>query len=539
MNKTAVALLLLAGVVVAAYGNTLDAGFHLDDLNFTDAPNVHLTSLNLRDLKEAMRGNLYANPAMDRPLAYLSFALNYYVGGLNVRGYHVVNLLIHWFCGAGFFVLVYLTLTGPRLSERYSSTAFPIALVSALLWTAHPIHTQAVTYVIQRMTSMAALFFILSLVCYAYGRTRAVSRTVLWYGGAVFFGVCAVATKEHTIVLPIVVLFYDRYFLHRPDETVPDRLWKKTGLWIGGVVLVVVFGLLAGGGGIVKPYLTDPWTALHTVHPVKGFTPYERLLSETRVLFHYLGLIAAPFPDRFNAAYYDYPKSTSLLNPPSTAVALLGIILLLAFALFSRKRAPLASFAILWFFLCQAVESSILPLYLVFEHREYLPSMWLFTGVTALVVSPFSRWRSWVFGGLAALVVVLCVFTHERNKVWLDEYTLWTDIVHKSPGSAVAHSYLGNALLFQRRYDEAIRHYKRAIEIKPDYGDAWGNLGAAFLKKGDPVQAVQYLRAAISYNRGYPFGLRYNYWNLGNAYLALGQHELARRAFAEAERYRR
>jgi protein O-mannosyl-transferase len=176
-RKVVFAFLSLAIILLAVYGNSFNCSWHFDDEpNITENPNLHMTKLTWEQVNKALKSDRNNPHFFYRPVACLSFALNHYFGGLDVFGYHLVNLMIHFLSSVFLFLFIFNTLHLPSLRERYSSNAYAIALLATVLWAINPIQTQAVTYIVQRMASLAAMFYILSMYFYLKARTADQAR---------------------------------------------------------------------------------------------------------------------------------------------------------------------------------------------------------------------------------------------------------------------------------------------------------------------------------------------------------------------------
>ena len=178
------AVLFISLIII--YGNTFHGSWHFDDyVNIVENRNIELKSLSLNEMQKSFYGVDFSHEKIGRPLSYLSFALNYYISGTNVFGYHVVNFAIHYLSAVFLFLLIYNTLRLPLLNERYGNIAYAVALLSAFLWATHPIQVTAVTYIVQRMASMAALFYIMAMYLYLKARTAHGNKQ-----RAIFFALC-------------------------------------------------------------------------------------------------------------------------------------------------------------------------------------------------------------------------------------------------------------------------------------------------------------------------------------------------------------
>ena len=516
-------LILLLGIF--CYSNTLHNPFIFDDIpNIVERSGIHLRNLSFNELarlKQGLRGN--------RPIAMLSFALNYYFGGLDPFGYHLLNLLIHLGCAILAYLYLKTTLTLPSLQERFAAQARQIALASALLFVAHPVQTQAVTYIVQRMASLAAFFFLAT--CYLYSKARLARgkrRFVLFFLAFITFSL-AVGSKETAITLPLFLVLYEYYFLPQ----LASGRHSKRNLYLA-LAAVLLPALLLG------LYYTNfkPWKWMNDVYRKYPFTPGQRLLTQPRVVIFYLSLLALPLPSRLNLDHH-FPLSRSLLNPPGTLPALLLILLLIGASVYLARRRPLLSFALIWFWGNLFLESSFLPIELVYEHRLYLPSLGIFLALSVLGAESLARLKTGngAKQGLkilipAVIIIPLAIMTYQRNAVWSDRESLWKDAAEKSPTLPRPHYNLANVYAQRRQYDKAMPYYFKTIRLKPDHAKAHNNLGYCYFFKKDIRRAIAESKIALKYNPK----LVDAYFNLGIYYWNLGKLEAARRQLQKALR---
>ncbi len=505
----------MLAVVFCAYANSFKVPFQFDDYHgIYQNRSVHFTEFSSSEVQEFIRGNRN----FLRIFAFSTFALNYYFGGFNVFGYHLVNLLVH--LGSGLFLYWFLLLTfhTPTLKKWNGPKAFPIALFSALLFLSHPIQTQSVTYICQRMASMGGMFYLLAMVLYVKGRLSSSSRRFLYWAGLGLSYLLGVFTKENVAILPIFVALYEFYFFQDFHLT-PKR--KKAWICAFGIVmLIALLGFFFWGRGGLYKLILEGYKGM-------DFTLTERVLTQFRVVLYYVSLLIYPGPSRLNLDH-DFATSRSLFDPWTTVVSILVVAGLIGYSLWVARRKPVLSYFVLWYFGNLLIESSIFPLEMIYEHRLYLPSV---GPVVLFVVGVLKgwerlreRWRvlerhQWpplaFFCCLTFLFIVGC---YERNLVWRDEISLWQDAVAKSPAESRPYCNLGMAYSHVGRYEEAIGLFKQAIRLQPDSVDAYNNLGAAYMDTNRPDQAVQALEKAISIKPNHPEA----YYNLGRIYLING-----------------
>ncbi len=376
-SRFTVALLVIVLLLVAVYSNTFKAAWHMDDYpNILNNPAVQTTQWDLDTLERVFGLDRTQGNNLSRPVANLSFALNWYWHGTNVAGYHLVNLMIHLFNFLLVYSMVLLLGVTPRFPKRYREHLHWIALGASVLWAFHPIQTQAVTYVVQRMTSLATLFYLSAMTAYLKCRLSPERRSRVVWGTLVAVAfLLAMGTKENAATLPMALVLIEAVFFQTKDGKPFDR---RIGI------------VLAAGLGITLVFVTlfFLWSDRNIIHilsrsfEMRPFTLMERALTQPRVLVFYLSLLFYPIPQRLSLEH-DFTVSTSLWHPWSTLPAIIFIAALIVFGILQIRKRPLVSFAILFFFLNHAVESTILPLEMVFEHRNYLPSTFLFLPVAA------------------------------------------------------------------------------------------------------------------------------------------------------------
>jgi len=487
------AVLTICLLAIIIYSNSLNCAFVFDDEpTITENSFIRLTELSFEQLSVAAS----KSPHVNRLVANVSFAVNYYLDKYNTTGYHIVNILIHILNGILVYIFTLLTLkqSGIAAPEHSRSPQFSTAYISlfaALIFTAHPIQVQSVTYIVQRMNSMAVMFYLLSLIFYIHARSTLIrwKRWTQW-SGCLLCWILALGSKEIAATLPLVLLLYEWYFFQNLSK---DGLKQNLIYLIG---LVVLLGLTA--------YMflgSNPLDGILGSYIKRDFTLEERVLTQFRVIVLYLSLFFYPHPLRLNLLHH-ITTSHSLLDPATTLFSLLILVFLLGLAVCIVKKRRLISFCILWFFIHLVIESSIIGLEIIFEHRLYLPIVGLTLMTAYLLFHLLSAHRTWLFILSTAIIVSLGTVTYLRNKIWQDSITLWYDVVSKSPQSFRAQYNLGSNLTRQGNLKEAIDHLSEALRLKPDYTEAHNNLGMAFFQQGNLDQAANHFSAALRVQPG-------------------------------------
>ena len=492
-------LLLLLVIVSVIYANSFSGTWVFDDTqNIVNNPNVHLKTLDWESVQESFHGR--KDYGISRPLSYLSLGLNYYFHGLDTWGYHLVNFIIHCLTTLFVYLFIYKTLHLPILDNKYAERAGSIALLATVLWATSPMQVTAVTYIVQRMASMAAMFFVMSMFFYLLGRTSPrLGRRIIWFVLCAASGVLAVASKENAALLPVVLYVFDILLIQGVS-----RQNLKRHVLIGAVPLLFLAGMAF--------VFTDPLNIL-SGYANRDFTVIERLLTQPRILILYLSLLIYPMPGRF-ALIHEVQISTSLFSPWTTLPAIAFWIAWIGLGMYLAKRRPLLSFCLLFFVITHAVESSFIPLELIYEHRNYLPSMAFFlllgVGVIAFL-RDFCQKR--LLYGLASLVLVVTIAGQghtviNRNALFEHPLYLWADNAELAPGLSRVHTNLGKTYAGLGLHEKAKEASLKSIEVdryhRPDLEAVpYSNLGNHYLRKNEPEKALGMYKKALDIEPGF------------------------------------
>ena len=491
-----VLLLTLAGLLT--YSNTFHAGFHFDD--FRDIVNNPA----IRDIRNL---SICFRYAPSRFVAMITFAINYRLHGLNVVGYHVINIAIHIANACLFYILVHQLLV--RVKQFSHTHRSIVALSAALFFEVHPIQTQAVTYIVQRMTSLASMFYLLSLVLYIRLRQRKkTSRNFILGILAVISAILGMLTKQIVFTLPVMLLLVE--WLLMPHPIYRHRKWRI--VWAAGLLMT----------GFIIPWLHhfDLSLLFRTIPPQQGhlyhITPGSYLLTQANVILTYIRLLLFPIGQLLD---YDYPLVHSFLD--LHVMISIGIItLLIIIGLSLRKSHPLISFGLFWFFITLSVESSIIPLpNVIFEHRLYLPSVGFIFVLTGLYCWLRNRWNPRLIAMVAiAWLIILAGLTIARNRVWQTEFSLWNNVVRKAPENVRARTIRGKLYAQAGQFEAALFDLNHALERNPAYANARLNRGIVYARQGHMKAALKDFNNVLVQHPG-SMEARLN---RANVFLALG-----------------
>ena len=526
---------LIIAIGVLCYSGTFDASFNFDDIpNIVQKESIR----NPLDIKSIWAGS------KTRFVADFSFAINYAVNGLQPFGYHLVNLIIHILTAITLYWFVILLFITPELRKNpLARHAKGIALAVALVFTSHPIETQAVTYIVQRITSLASLFYLLSLALYLKARLyydQNNRRHSLFYAGSLAAALLAMFTKEISVTLPICILIVE-YFFFSPSF---PMIWRRVKyLWPMLLTLLVVpINYLASMGYLVRHFGVAAET--------DTISRMDYLLTQFNVIRTYLRLLIFPANQSVD---YSYPISHSFLEPATFASFLL-LVSLLALAFFLFRKFRLLSFGIVWFFLTLLVESSVIPIRdVIFEHRLYLPSMGIFLAITVLVFYALGKKPRILFALFALVVLLASLGTVHRNVLWKRQVLLWHDAVKKAPLKARAYLNRGvgygnlnkderaftdyqnlNALGLVchelQRYDLARLAFTRAIALNHRKAKPYLNRGKTHRSMGRVNAAINDFNRAADLSPDLPE----TYYHRALAFLAIKKYREAIEDFTRA-----
>ena len=487
------ALLVAAGLI--SYANSLNGPFFLDDQE------TIVINEQIRQLWPPLVVLFPARelPVAGRPTVNVSLALNYAFGGLNVRGYHVVNLLIHILAGLLLFGVVRRTLGGP-LQEKFGGPslgrATNLGFACALIWLVHPLQTEAVDYLTQRTELMMGLFFLLTLYASIRGRGRGQG---VWLAVAVASCVLGTGSKESMATAPIMVAVYDRVFVFGTwKEAWRERRWFYVALAASWIVLA---GLMWSGPRSRSAGFST------------GVTPWTYLLNQAVMVVHYLKL--AVWPSGF-VSTYGLPRALRVSDVLPEALLLVLLVVLTVMALVKR---PKLGFLGAWFFVTLAPTSSIVPIATEVgaERRMYLPLAALvvlaIVGLSLLwerlrarasrpaegrVYLPAVLYANGLvvgFGCLMAVAAVLMARTVSRNAEYASSLSLAEETMKRWPTPRAEH-WLGLELITAGQRNSGIATLRHALAGDPT---VHYSLGVELFHDGAMDEAVVNLREFLAH----------------------------------------
>ncbi|MEW6667847.1 MAG: tetratricopeptide repeat protein [Thermodesulfobacteriota bacterium] len=502
-------LILSLGII--GYTSSLDATFHFDDF-----PSI-LRNKSIRNLWDWV-AIWHGNPT--RFVASLTFALNYHFHGLTVFGYHAVNILIHLLSALSIYWLVRLLFATPELKDTpLASQGGHVALATSLLFVCHPIETQAVTYIIQRVASLAALFYFLSTALYVRARLCPDQRNAIHvplYCGSIAAALLAMFCKENSITLPFSILVVEGFFF--------SPTWRKLR-----ARLSYLFFMLMTLPVIPLIWIATRPSMVQHLGPAETDTisRFDYLLTQINVIPTYLRLLLFPIKQSLD---YDFPVAHSFFDPVTLASFLL-LVALGATAVLVFRGFRLISFGIVWFFLTLSVESSFIPISdVIFEHRVYLPSFGIFLSVTVTLFYFLHRQRKSLLGFFALTIPLLLILTVNRNVTWREQVLIWHDAAKTAPHKFRVLVNRGAGYSFLDKAEYAVRDYERAVALGRDDATPYLNLGLHLLASGEYSAAVSEFDRAL----GAEPNSANVYLHRGLTHMAWGKYDLAYEDFRKS-----
>ncbi|MDH3673060.1 MAG: tetratricopeptide repeat protein [Gammaproteobacteria bacterium] len=483
--------------VILVYWPGMHAGFYFDDhQNIVGATALHLTDLRVAAISEAMQDGFLRS----RPIANLSMALNHLFGSLEPKGYHWTNLVIHLAVGLALFNLLVQLSIHDRRSMAVKRTAILCAAIVTFLYLLHPLNIQAVTYVVQRMSSMATLFSLIAFTCYIRARRRPTQLArVTWFSCSLLSWMLAVGSKEVALAMPVVVLLYELAFHREQWQRLRARLNHPCVLWPAAVMVLSVSALTIYL--VWNMYHLNGVLHWHEPFTNRDFNGYQRVLTQLRVQFFYLGLLLWPAPSRLNLDH-EFSLSLSLTDPWSTAIALGAWLVIIAATIWLFRKHPRYGFPLLAYLTLHLMESGPLNLELVFEHRMYLPMTMLAVLLTNILVDLKPHQRNAPLSVIVFVLPLLGYATYQRNVVWADPLVFHDDCARKSPNKFRPQYNLGTVLGMAGRYSEAQRALNRALALNPEHSEAHNQLANTYVLTGNTSLALSHYRRAVALNPG-------------------------------------
>lgn len=501
--------------IFASYSNSFDSYFQLDDNH------VVLNNDEIKDPANFLEPARWKRVIFNRAFAYFTVSVNYAIHGYDLFGYHLFNIIVHIITSLLVYYFVIILFRSKVLSiHRIFTFRKELAFITALIFAVHPVQIQVVTYITQRMASLATLFYLLSVILYIHGRYKhensgQIKQSIIFYALALLSFIIGQYSKAIIMSLPITLLLVEFTFIRKKNGA------KNLKFCIGWLIFIVIMAgyiFLVRGFPQQKGAIENP-----------GY-----FLTQLNVLVTYLRIMFVPVNLHL---IYQYPVAQSLLEFP-TLINFFIIVSLVITGIIINKKFPLISLAVLWFFVTQSIESSVFPLqYVIFEYRLY-PSM-LSYGLllSVLVFSYIKIEKTYLTAFFICLSFVYASTTYSLNEKWADGISLWKDNVEKAPNHPVPRNHLGTYLYMNGQVNDAIESYTKSIELDSNYAQPYNHRGVIYKERGEYGKALADFYKAIEKDTLDPMICN----NMGYAYQGLGQYDSAiyyfRKAILKSKNY--
>jgi len=554
-------LFILAGFLIISfivYFNSLSNPFHFDD-EYSVSGNTHVRDVsNISEVfvkpkilvKHGWRAGHY------RPIVFISFALNYYFGGKNTWGYHLVNLAFHMGSAVMVFLIVKRMLTGEREALQ-ENTGFLPALASGLIFLVHPFNSEVVNYITARSSVMCTFFYLLAFWFWIRFRRNqwykmeagehpgTVGGTYILYLASLLTFLLAMLTKEIAITLPVILWLYDFYFVPVKEKTQHLRRLLAYVPFVLSVLIPYLILRILYFGFILDKFQRDIVTQLSTQMPV--------LVKYLKLFIFPVGL-SVDHDSRIYDSFFNIPVIG--------AYVLLMTLIALAVYLYMQKNTVyrVISLFIIWFFIT-LMPTTIIPLNAIFqENRGYIAGV-SFAVLAGILIGHSLRRVIGIRYTTVILCLIIIIFsagTISRNAVWKDDLTLWSDALAKGSNSIITYTYLSKAYISRGEFEKgedlltgitnkypndffihynlswiyyktgrlelALEEAGTALKIFPSSDAACFRLGLIHFAMGNIEQSSRYYNMALNFNPEYPEA----HYNLGVIHEMDGLFDLAK-----------
>ena len=459
-------VLLFVAATLLAFSNSFTVPMQFDDWYQLLTREVTHSFKAFRSLSMWLNVN-------ERPISMFSFAVNHALHGEEVFGYHLFSLIIH-LC-SGIFLFFWLKLIFDQQNSEKKFNWLPIVIT--LFFLVHPVQTQSVTYIIQRMSSLAGMFFLLSLYLYTQGRIvflkdGKLKLSAIYLAGAVLAGVLGTLSKQNAVVFPLAMLLVELFFIRTSD----DKICKK--------YLIVSASVIVLGAVVVLAKVGIP-------SETKDVTPLQYFATQMFVIPRYFQMMLLPVGLSID---HGVKMADGFMNFKSIA----GFAFLLAvvgYAVYMLKKLPMFSFGVFLIFITLIVESSFMPIRdPMFDQRMYLPLVGFAIAIWSLAnYYIFSKKSEWIKPVSVSVLILFSVMTFARNTVWNDKVAIWKDVTEKYPNYIRGWASMGK--MMKEDGDphmlEIIDCFEKAREIDPHNEENLINLGFYYMKNNTPEKAAQ------------------------------------------------
>tara|TARA_B110001452_G_C15241725_1_gene430056 strand:- start:799 stop:2682 length:1884 start_codon:yes stop_codon:yes gene_type:complete len=471
LNRLSFILLPLFGILI--YSNSITDVFIFDDVPLI------IKNANIKDFKHFKSLDNWIS-IENRPFSMFTLAINYWIDGLNPEYYHLTNVLLHILCSLMCSFLAWGLLSLTPIDHLFAKNRTGFSLVVGLIFLAHPLQTQAVNYVIQRMSILAATGYIGAIALYIKARIvhlqKGLNYSALFYyaiSGVILF--IGLFSKQNVASFPLMLVTTELLFFSSKS-----KVSKRLAVTILGLFLISIMLYVWLYNGVTRDTITISRT--------------NYLITQSSVILSYFKLLWVPLGLNLD---HDFTILSSIT--PGAIIGMISSILLVSLAIFLKKKYQLISFGILWIYIGLSIESSIIPIRdPMVEHRLYLPMFGFSIILTALFFSIKKNKVKQII--IALLILGYGLLSYQRNKVWESELSIWLDSELKSPQKSRVHVGKGAAYMGLNQVEMAKKSFLRALELDSNNVDALNNLGQVYYQTNQQEKAIGYYNKALALN---------------------------------------
>lgn len=437
-KRVSLTLAALFTIAIVIYYPALNGGFYHDDLpNLVFNEKVQIDSLSIESIKEAATSS--SSGTLKRPISMGTFGLNYYFFGDSPLSFKLTNVFLHAIT-ATLILFISYHLRSLTSTNKSANTHFIIAVFVSYIWLVHPLHVSTVAYIVQRMAILSTLFSLLAILFYLIGRTRIISDAK---NASKYFFFCLIAillgiySKENAILTPIFILLIEAIIFF--PRTNSEKFKKYAGISISIFAAATFITILIFQSDIYE--FLSQW-----YYTTREFTLSERLYTQARIIIYYIKWLFFPDIHELGLFHDDIPLSSSLTSPITTLLSIIALSLIVGLAIKIRRNFPLISLGIGWFFIGHLLESTIIPLEMIYEHRNYLPSVGLIIAAIDIANRIFHRLKKLKKYSIviaASIIVIFSVVTLTRASQWSDPLSFAYFEAQHHPNSLRANHSLG------------------------------------------------------------------------------------------------
>jgi len=516
LNTTWFAFLVMGIIIFSVYFSGINGEFQFDDYpNIQQNSRLHIDEFSKESLTKALLASPGNNIIAKRPLSMITFGLNHYFFGPSPYSYKLTNIFIHIAnCFALYWLCLLILQSLPDKKRLLTNQQFSFLVV--LAWGVHPINLTAVLYVVQRMTSLSAFFVICSLGLYIVARNaidnNQQKKGILYLLLVIVSALLGILAKQNAILVFIYIFLLEVVFFRTKHHS---KNYKNIILIFFSIVVLIPFLLIIGYTIIDPTWFQKGYSDL-------PFGPYQRLITEFRIVWLYISWILLPNNQKLGYIHDDIPISSNLYDSTMPIIAGVGHLMIISilFYLWLNKKQPLFVLGCSLFYASHLIESTIYPLIITFEHRNYFGSFGVLLAILSIAMNAKNKYKTITLSTVGTFLFFLVLLTSQRAASWgkgLESALL--DVQHH-PLSAAAHYELARQYSLLKNTEDsdffrkAKLHFEKSSKLDKYRGNSLFALIMLFARNNQPIPR-EYIDQLIIRARNNPFYPTHVTWLAG------------------------